>query len=329
MSYGSFFTLNNTVRVVTSRKRQNELDRLDQFPDLRTDGHTEKTGVLLSDEIEFYVGEGKLFDPYDRGNLKPAGYELTVGDEAMLGGKYYSLGDSTEDGRLCIPPFEVVVIKTAETLNLPRFLIARWNIRVAWAYKGLVWVGGPQVDPGYVGHLFCPIYNLSNKDVWIKKGDAIALMDFVKTTSFDPECRGEKPKQYRRPPKRVVLEDYEIDDFRSALRDQSKAIPKLEDSINEGLKEVRNNANIFTTLVIAIIAILMTVIMLPYFGAKSKEPNVEIMNIVPISLSLFAALLSLFTVISRNQKTWMWLTIVGTSIVVAAAAAFGILKLNL
>ena len=131
------------------------------------------------------------------------------------------------------------------------------------------------------------------------------------------------------PPKRVVLEDYEIDDFRSALRDQSKAIPKLEDSINEGLKEVRNNANIFTTLVIAIIAILMTVIMLPYFGAKSKEPNVEIMNIVPISLSLFAALLSLFTVISRNQKTWMWLTIVGTSIVVAAAAAFGILKLNL
>ena len=218
------------------------------------------------------------------------------------------------------------MIKTAETLNLPRFLIARWNIRVAWAYKGLVWVGGPQVDPGYVGHLFCPIYNLSNKDVWIKKGDPIALMDFVKTTSFDPECRDEKSKQYRRPPKRVVLEDYEIDEFRSALRDQSKAIPKLEDSISEGLKEVRNNANIFTTLVIAIIAILMTGIMLPYFGVESTEPNVEVMNILPIFLSLFAALLSFFTVISRNQKTWMWLTIVGTSIVVAAAAVFGILE---
>ena len=308
---------------MASKKRQTELHRLDQYPDLKTDKHSGKFGVLLSDEIEFYVEEGKLIDPFDHENLKPAGYELTVGDEAMLGGEYYSLGDSTEDSRLRIPPFEVVVIKTAETLNLPRFLIARWNIRVAWAYKGLVWVGGPQVDPGYVGHLFCPIYNLSNKDVWIKKGDAIALMDFVKTTSFDPECREKKPQLYRRPPKRVVLEDYEIDSFQSALRDQSEAIPKLEDTINDGLKELRNNANIFTTLVIAIIAILMTAIVLPYFGVESRKIDVEFSVALPIFLSLFAALLSLFNVIVRSQKKSIWLIIMISSVVVAAIAVFG------
>lgn len=308
---------------MASKKRQSELERLDQYPDLKTDNHSRKFGVLLSDEIEFYVEEARLIDPFDHENLKPAGYELTVGDEAMLGGEYYSLGDSTQDGRLRIPPFEVVVIKTAETLNLPRFIIARWNIRVLWAYKGLVWVGGPQVDPGYVGHLFCPIYNLSNKDVWIKKGDAIALMDFVKTTSFDLEHGEKDPKLYVRPPKRVVLEDYEIDSFQSALRDQSEAIPKLENSINEGLKEVRNNATIFTTLVIAIIAILMTIIMLPYFGVKSKVIGVEFAFVLPIFLSLFAALLSLFNVIVRTQNKWISLTIMVFSVIVATIAVFG------
>ena len=51
---------------------------------------------------------------------------------------------------------------------MPRFLIGRWNIRVTVAYKGLLWVGGPQVDPGWVGHLFCPIYNLSDQEVNFK-----------------------------------------------------------------------------------------------------------------------------------------------------------------
>ena len=313
---------------MTAQKRHHEVARLLQFPILESDDHSEKKGVLLCDEIKFYVETGCLISPFDPRNLKPAAYELTVGDEAMLGGEPYSLGDTTKDGRLRIPPFEVAVIKTAETLNLPRFLIARWNIRVSWAYKGLVWVGGPQVDPGYVGNLFCPIYNLSNKDVWIKKGDAIAVMDFVKTTSFDLESTDEISR-YRRPPKRVIIEDYGIDDFRSALRDQSEAIPELRKTIDEGLKEVRNSATIFTTLVIAIIALLMTAIMLPYFGIGSKKLDVELMNILPIALSMFAALLSLFNVIVGNRKTWTRRIIFVTSIVVAVIAAPVIWKLIL
>ena len=142
--------------------RKEERARIEKLCDVRVDPHPEVSGVLLSDEIEFYVTHGQLIEPFSDCNLKPAGYELTVGDEAILGGKSLRLNDHDKRG-LCIPPFEVAVVKTGETLNLPRFLIGRWNIRVYWAYKGLLWVGGPQVDPGYVGHLFCPLYNLSNK----------------------------------------------------------------------------------------------------------------------------------------------------------------------
>jgi deoxycytidine triphosphate deaminase len=134
------------------------------------------TGVLLSDEIEEYVKQFKLIDPFDPNNLKPAAYELTVGDEYSLGGKTGKLSDESGKNEVKIPPFEVIVIKTRERLNLPRFLIARWNIRVKWAYEGLLWVGGPQVDPGWVGHLCCPIYNLSDHEVTLRLGEPIAVM---------------------------------------------------------------------------------------------------------------------------------------------------------
>lgn len=315
---------------MTRQRRQAELERLENFRDLERDENPSEKGVLLSDQIEFYVDECCMISPFDRRNLKPAGYELTVGDEAMLGGEHLQLDDSIPNGRLTIPPFEVAVIKTAETLNLPRFLIARWNIRVVWAYKGLVWVGGPQVDPGYVGNLFCPIYNLSNKPVSIKKGDPIALMDFVKTTSFN-----ERTVQYHRPPKRVIMEDYEIDDFRSGLREQADAIPELrksveesKKSVEENIREIKNHASIFTALVIAIIAILMTAIMSPYIGVDLEKIDVSIWNSLPIGLSLFAALLSLLTLFPKISKLWTTMAVVAAIVVatvVARAVTVGIL----
>lgn len=83
-----------------------------------------------------------------------------------------------------IPSYQVAIVQIRETLNLPKFLIGRWNIRVKRAYEGLLWVGGAQVDPGFRGHLCCPIYNLSNKEVRLEFGDTLAMIDFVVTTPF-------------------------------------------------------------------------------------------------------------------------------------------------
>jgi deoxycytidine triphosphate deaminase len=171
-----------------SKKRRDETQKIHSLPPSEEDPHRDITGVLLSDEIIFYAEEHRLITPFDRDNLKPAAYELTVGDEYFLSGEFHSLDpNDTELGKVTIPPFEVAVLKTAEVLCLPRYIIARWNIRVKHAYSGLLWVGGPQVDPGYVGHLFCPIYNLSDKPVTLHLGEPLAVMDFVKTTPFDPE----------------------------------------------------------------------------------------------------------------------------------------------
>jgi deoxycytidine triphosphate deaminase len=157
-------------------KRATLLERLNQLKPLDEDPFPDVHGVLLSDQIEYYATYANLITPFARSNLKPAAYELTIGDEYFIGGEYVKLGAG--ESTISILPFQVVVIKTNEIVCLPRFIIGRWNIRVKHAYAGLLWVGGPQVDPGYVGHLFCPIYNLSDKPVTLLVDDAIAVIDF-------------------------------------------------------------------------------------------------------------------------------------------------------
>ena len=157
-----------------------EIERLSKFKSASWEEQQRRpAGVLLSDEIEYYCRKHQLIEPYNPDNLMAASYELRVGLKYAVGGKKYDvkLGDTVK-----IPQFEVAVIQILETINMPDFLIGRWNIRTRWAYEGLIWVGGPQVNPGFRGLLLCPIWNLSDKDIEIKCGDAIAVMDFEKTT---------------------------------------------------------------------------------------------------------------------------------------------------
>ena len=189
-----------------------ELDRLRNFPAIPDSPDEEDltVGVLLSERIQRLCDKYKMIFPLNKDHLKPASYELSVGDFFSRAGSTRALNPG---GSFDIAPFDVVLIQTLETLNLPRFVIARWNIRVKWAYKGLLWVGAPQVDPGFRGFLSCPLYNLSNKTVTLKHGDAIAAMDFVMTT---PVCSASKRYEWEKRT-RIVFGDYEKDRLESAL----------------------------------------------------------------------------------------------------------------
>src|SRR5271166_4763084 len=168
-------------------KRRHEKDRLLALANRRPqrDGFPGE-GVVLAQGIKFYCHQFDLITPFEVDNLKPANYKLRVGDQYAIGGEIRLLAEELGKDTIVIPPFAVAVIKTLETLNMPQFLIARWNIQVQRAYDGLLWVGGPQVDAGFVGHLACPIYNLSAREVRLRYRDPFAVIDFVKTTKFVP-----------------------------------------------------------------------------------------------------------------------------------------------
>jgi dUTPase len=271
-------------------KRQKEIDRLQALVDMRpdTDDGFRFGGVLLSDAIQQCVTAFKLLEPFHRDNLKPACYELTIGDQYAVSGKIFS-----DQSELTIKPFEVAIIKTHETINMPRFLIGRWNIKVALAYKGLVWVGGPQVDAGYVGHLFCPIYNLSDKDVTLFRGDPIAVIDFVGTTEFHLK----KSKCYPFPPKRVLFEEYAPKELVSGL--VKKAVVRLdaaEEQIQQTTRDVKGQiqsthkrVDDFVTLTFAALAILFAAISTLVVG-KESSPTWPYIGVFLLSgLAIFLA----------------------------------------
>jgi deoxycytidine triphosphate deaminase len=265
-----------------SEGAERERERLGRYHcPARDDREDPPSGVLLSDEIERCVSSFKLIDPFDKeNNLKAAGYELTVGDEFVIGGNKKQL---KKDGEIRIPPFDVVVIKTQETINLPRFLIARWNVRVRWAYEGLLWVGGPQVDPGWVGHLFCPLYNLSNKEVVLRFGDPIALMDFVTTTPFN---QGQS-KEYKRPPKRVLLDEYTATELQSALYTEAKQrIDEMERKTQNKIDELEKRIEFFVASALVIITLLFAIVAI--FTTYEKLPRVPVWPIVSLLLSIIA-----------------------------------------
>jgi deoxycytidine triphosphate deaminase len=289
-------------------KKRAEIERLRQYSCPESDHRSEGVaGVLLSDQIEHYARSFKLVDPFTESSLKAAGYELTIGDEYVLGGKKQAL---RKDGEIRIPPFNVVVIKTAETINLPRFLIARWNLRVKWAYEGLLWVGAAQVDPGWVGHLFCPIYNLSNKEVIVRAGDPIALMDFVTTTEYRPNVS----VAYARPPKRVLLDEYNAVELESALYTLAETKLAAFDKRIEGTKvDVENRMGAlqgridnFVSITFAVVGLLFAAVSL-FFGKSEQsnwwDPSVFWICALAIIVSMFAWVNSRSSV-QWFRKTW-------------------------
>jgi hypothetical protein len=78
----------------------------------------------------------------------------------------------------------LIYIRFFEEINLPFYIIARFNLRVKQVYRGLLLGTGPQVDPGFRGHLNCPIHNFTDEPKRIRFREALATIDFEKTTTF-------------------------------------------------------------------------------------------------------------------------------------------------
>ena len=154
------------------------------------------------------------------------------------------------------------------------------------------------MDPGYVGHLFCPIYNLSDKPVTLQAGDQIAVMDFVKTTPFDRKKSPSELKRYPHPPKRAVLQDYGIDDLRSALF--TKAGAKLVE-FEEEIKSLNARFNFFMQISFAIFALLISVVaVLSRVNSQELSLSAAFWGATTITVSVVALLVALFSYVHRR-----------------------------
>jgi deoxycytidine triphosphate deaminase len=145
-------------------------------------------GILLSDRIRLYVESVALITPFTESNLSPASYDLTVGSEFAYHENVKKNGKATcslsPGENLVIPPNSIVFVTTAEALNLPFYLVARFNLKLRYLHQGLLVGTGPQIDPGFSGQLSCPLHNISGEKISLAAGSAFAVVEFQKTTRF-------------------------------------------------------------------------------------------------------------------------------------------------
>jgi deoxycytidine triphosphate deaminase len=145
-------------------------------------------GVLLADRIAYYAELVNLVAPFEVKRLGPASYDLTLGADCWYAHHVEATGESrktlSQGEKLIIEPNSIVYVTSAETLNLPFYLVGRFNLKLRFLHEGLLVGTGPQVDPGFAGRLSCPLHNVSSSKVSIAQGDTFAVVEFQKTTPF-------------------------------------------------------------------------------------------------------------------------------------------------
>lgn len=222
-------------------------------------------GVLQSEKIQRlsdHSVETPLICPFTEDNLRSAGYKLSVGAryKHVVDGERQAVVDLSDYDSIVIQPYGVVVIETEETLCLPRNMIGRWNIAVGLAYKGLVWVGAAQVDPGWTGRLFAPIYNLSDKQICLNRGEHFATIDFVLTTGYTER----ESKAYESPKKgHVSLEFYNVPstglgNLRGRMEDSLDELGEVKRELSERMRHVERQAGFLTMLTLTLLTLIIT-----------------------------------------------------------------------
>ena len=244
--------------------------------------------VLLDDEIRYYSTQTDypLIAPFNEANLKPARYQLTLGSEAKVGGRTVQVD---KNNPLVIPPHQVAIVRTHETLNLPRFLIARWNLTVDKVYQGLLWVGALQVDPGWVGYLPCPIYNLSNDTVIIKHGEKLFTIDFVRTTRF-AEGNKRYPDKSTPPKINPSIGSYDSNHIRSGPYEDLQKLSELT--------EFRSFAiSLFAVMFTAIGAVVAALAIIVIRPVAPENSELSGWALASLTGSAIAIVLSIFSIV--------------------------------
>jgi deoxycytidine triphosphate deaminase/cell division protein FtsB len=245
------------------------------------DPHPSEKGVLLSNRIHEFCEQGLLIKDgfYKKEKLRPASYTLTVGDDYIDSeGKVRRLTEAEDS--FVFEKNSIVFVTIHEQFELPYYVIARFNIRVNWVYDGVLLGTGPQVDPGFTGSLSCPLYNLTNSDLTIKRRQDFATIDFEKTTDLLPTCLLQRKKEIVTGAKDKTLDAVEGESYSfyrseplEPLGHKLKKPHKMVSSLIEMREEVRTWRKLGIGSAIAFFGLTLSLLA---FGANVYRQNSDL-----------------------------------------------------
>jgi dCTP deaminase len=157
--------------------------------------------TLLRQEIHHEAVNNGLLRPFDPDGLRGASYDLRVGRTVVIVNPEndgITPIDLEVKGTWDLPPGRAAILYSLERVRLPNDMKGRLSIRSRIATRLLNFPGGP-IDPGYSGHLFLPLANLSDVPIAIEYGQPIVTVEFVRlgreTTPYPHQDLDSIPKE--------------------------------------------------------------------------------------------------------------------------------------
>jgi deoxycytidine triphosphate deaminase len=179
-------TFNTDIEIV--KRRYNDYRGLDPFPNIIP-------ALLNSADVATYIKTLGMVSPFYEDQLSGVTLSLKVGDTAVYWNqkKEKEVFKITNDDSFVLKSNTIAYITIEEELRLPAYIIARFNLRVTNAYRGILLGTGPIVDPGFVGRLNIPLHNLTNNDYVFSKGESFIEMEFTKISNHPNWNANNKP----------------------------------------------------------------------------------------------------------------------------------------
>jgi deoxycytidine triphosphate deaminase len=154
-----------------------------------------EAGMLSSPQIAYCQERYQIIDGYDESCLSSATYHMRIGGHVIAweNGKKNEFTLAEDDNpikkkrsSIDLQPNSLTYVTTIEQFNLPKDIIARFNLKSKWVHKGLLLGTGPIVDPEFKGELLIPLHNFSSQLVRIEFEEKIISVEFTKTLNPEP-----------------------------------------------------------------------------------------------------------------------------------------------
>ena len=219
-------------------------------------------GLLVKRDIVDLIAASSLLTDADPENIRPASYDLRLGDQVWCQGRLVELSDHTPT--ITVPSYSYAIVIARENAALPRFITGRFDVKVSLFLGGIILSNGPQVDPGYRGMLFCMLFNGSSRPRLLARGAHFATIEFTTTTEPTTPYRQQYQLQARL--EQIMTED--------ALGGPGGTILETIDGRFSGLhrqiQDVRNSYWSVVAVIVAIVAI-PAALLLYILWDKDKE----------------------------------------------------------
>ncbi len=141
-------------------------------------------------DLSSRLASGELgIEPFQKTNLTPNGYDLTIGELYWDGATY-------TQGEFSFPPLAWFAVATRERIRLGRRVCGQLWLRSTWIRRGIIASFG-KVDAGFEGALTLPAFNASPKEVRIAIGETFAQIVFEDLSTDADLTYGERSGRYQ------------------------------------------------------------------------------------------------------------------------------------